>query len=237
MRGLLAIAVLLAGAVSPLRLGAQVASVLHPFAPDATQQVRGSPPLPTLPDTTRAWTLPVGPVGRPLLGSRRPFRPHPRFGFGIPASPHFSFTTVFWSPMFYPYLWDSSGGWDSTQTQQTAPSKREENHALARQMGRLTREITKLRYYEEFSNQGARAEATPAPSAVASPAPFVQKLLPTVFVYRDGRLFQATDFAIFGKALWIFEGQTARKIPLATLDLAASKKLNDERGVRFVLPD
>ncbi len=95
----------------------------------------------------------------------------------------------------------------------------------------------KLRYYEEASGEVSRAASVPAPPAAAAPAPEAEKLLPTAFVYRDGRHFEATDYAIFGNALWIFAGQTTRKIPLAALNLAASKKLNDERGVSFALPN
>ncbi len=95
----------------------------------------------------------------------------------------------------------------------------------------------KLRYYEEASNQRSQGLMPWARAIPPHPAPKVEKLLPTVFVFRNGRQFTATDYAIFGNTLWIFGNQTAKQIPLSLLNLAASKKLNDQRGVNFVLPD
>jgi len=36
--------------------------------------------------------------------------------------------------------------------------------------------------------------------------------------------------------LWDFGAQGTHKIPLSDLDLDTTRKLNDERGVEFVLP-
>jgi hypothetical protein len=237
MRGLLAGGLFLAGVILPPHLDAQVASVNHPFAPDAVQMTRSFLPIRPLPDTTRAWTMPVGPASRQFPGPNRPFAPRPRFGFGRPSFPRPFFSVVFWSPLLFPYAWDSPWDWDAAQNQPATAPEPQADRALRRQMGRLTREITKLRYYEEFSRQAARATPAPARGAEPPPAPVVEKMLPTIFVYHDGRRFEATDYAIFGNTLWIFGSQTARKIPLAALNLTASQKLNEERGVNFVLPD
>ena len=95
----------------------------------------------------------------------------------------------------------------------------------------------KLRYYQEAANAVSAPVSRRARPAARRPAPVAEKLLPTIFVYRNGREFQVTDYAIFGHTLWVFGERTARKIPLDTLNLQASKKLNNERGVSFVLPD
>lgn len=59
---------------------------------------------------------------------------------------------------------------------------------------------------------------------------------PTVLVFRDGHKQEIRNYAIVGQVLWDFGAQGTHKIPLSDLDLEATRKLNDERGVDFVLP-
>ena len=59
----------------------------------------------------------------------------------------------------------------------------------------------------------------------------------TLIVYRDGRQMEVQDYAILGKTLWVFSDQRTRQVPLADLDLAATQRVNGERGVDFVAPD
>jgi hypothetical protein len=47
---------------------------------------------------------------------------------------------------------------------------------------------------------------------------------------------QATVLVFRGQTLWIFSPQRTEKIPLAELDLAASAKANEDRGVEFRAP-
>jgi hypothetical protein len=63
------------------------------------------------------------------------------------------------------------------------------------------------------------------------------KPLPTILVYRDGHQGEVQNYAILGQTLWVFGDQTTRRISLADLDLQATKRLNDERGVDFTSPD
>jgi hypothetical protein len=58
----------------------------------------------------------------------------------------------------------------------------------------------------------------------------------TVLVYRDGHTEEINDYAIVGKTLWVFNESRARKIPLADLDLPATKRDNEDRGIAFVVP-
>ena len=47
---------------------------------------------------------------------------------------------------------------------------------------------------------------------------------------------EVQNYAIVGQTLWNFSPQRTEKIPLSQLDLAATIKANDERGVDFRLP-
>ncbi|HUI41645.1 MAG TPA: hypothetical protein VL523_06730 [Terriglobia bacterium] len=102
-----------------------------------------------------------------------------------------------------------------------------EDDALVSQVQALTDEVAQLREQQAYGE--------PAPAAAPEP-PAAEDAVPTAFVYRDGRQLEAQNYAVYGQAVWIFRGETTHKIPLADLNLEATQKLNDERGVSVVLP-
>ena len=57
-----------------------------------------------------------------------------------------------------------------------------------------------------------------------------------MLIYRDGHAEDVQNYAIVGKTIWVFDESRAKKIPLAELDLAATKRGNEDRGIDFVLP-
>lgn len=59
----------------------------------------------------------------------------------------------------------------------------------------------------------------------------------TVLIYRDGHAEEVENYAIVGKTIWVFNEERAKKIPLADLDLPATKRDNEDRGIDFVLPN
>lgn len=77
-----------------------------------------------------------------------------------------------------------------------------------------------------------RPHAAPlaAPSADAVPAPA------TVLVFKDGHTVEAVNYAIVGTTLFDLTPGHSRRVPLADLDLDATRKKNDDRGVTFDLP-
>lgn len=77
----------------------------------------------------------------------------------------------------------------------------------------------------------ARSAPPPWPQAErteASPA--------TVLVFRDQHKQEVQNYAIVGQTLWTFGPQRTEKIPLSDLDLPATTKANDDRGVDFRVP-
>jgi hypothetical protein len=58
----------------------------------------------------------------------------------------------------------------------------------------------------------------------------------TVLVFRDQHQREIQNYAIVGQTLWVFSSQRSEKIPLAQLDIPATTKANDDRGVDFRLP-
>ena len=77
----------------------------------------------------------------------------------------------------------------------------------------------------------AAQPATPA----EPPAPVVPQPS-TVLVFRDGHQSELQNYAIVGDMLFDLSDNRSHKILLADLDLPATRKANDARGVDFQLP-
>lgn len=58
---------------------------------------------------------------------------------------------------------------------------------------------------------------------------------PTVIVFRNGKHEEVTNYAIMGETLYVFD-QGRKKIALADLDIPATVKANDDRGMEFRVP-
>ncbi len=58
----------------------------------------------------------------------------------------------------------------------------------------------------------------------------------TILIFKDGRQSDVLNYAIVGDTLFDFAAGRTRKIPLADLDLKATQKANDDRGVDFQIP-
>ena len=59
---------------------------------------------------------------------------------------------------------------------------------------------------------------------------------PTMLVFKDGRQLEVGNYAIVGATLFDLTPGHPRKIAVADLDLEATRKQNDDRGVIFQLP-
>jgi hypothetical protein len=78
------------------------------------------------------------------------------------------------------------------------------------------------------------------PRKTAAP-PATRELPPAVLVFRDGRTEEVSDYTImsgtiYSKADYWSSGSWTRKIQIADLDVPATLKQNQERGLSFVLP-
>jgi hypothetical protein len=81
---------------------------------------------------------------------------------------------------------------------------------------------------DSFDDSARRADATPAlPEAPQ---------LTTVLVFKDGHTVELGNYAIVGANLFDLTPGHTRKVPLADIDLAATQRQNDDRGVTFALP-
>ena len=58
----------------------------------------------------------------------------------------------------------------------------------------------------------------------------------TVLVFKDGHRSEVLNYAVVGDMLFDFAADRTHKVPLADLDLAATQKTNEDRGVDFQIP-
>jgi hypothetical protein len=59
---------------------------------------------------------------------------------------------------------------------------------------------------------------------------------PTILVFKDGHQLEIANYAIVSQTLYDLTPGHPRKIALADLDLPATQKQNDDRGITFELP-
>ena len=81
----------------------------------------------------------------------------------------------------------------------------------------------------------AHARDASADQARSDPAPDPPQP-PTTLVFKDGRQLEVNNYAIVSQMLYDLTPGHPRKIALADLDLPATQKQNDDRGVVFQLP-
>ena len=162
-------------------------------------------------------------------------------GFGHPGSSpfffhhHHRFFGAWPYAGYYGYPYYSYPGYGddsySTNSYQDYPSS---DYSAAYENGRQQAEIDRLE--NEVDRLREEREAPQSQTSARQSHPTTQ-LQPTELIFRDKHTEQVQNYAIVGQTFWILGEQRARKIPLAQLDIPATKKANDDRGVDFQLPD
>lgn len=160
------------------------------------------------------------------------FRRH-RFGSRFPRW-YLGYGYPYYYGGYYP-LWDWWGSsYDSSNNDYV-------QQQTARQIDDLSAEVQRLREEREEREYSEPRRDYSAPPAAAAPALSADtKLnsdLPIVLVFLDKRIQEIKNYAVMNETLVVFEGTRSRRIPLADVDLAATMKLNDERGVDFQIPN
>lgn len=135
------------------------------------------------------------------------------------------------SRFFYPY--GSYYGWysdplgyqnDDQSTDSYAdannPGPYSDDNGLRSDVQQLNGKIDRLQ---------ADVEARNRPKAEEEPA--------TALVFRDQHVEEVHNYAISGGMVWVLADESAKKIPLAQLDLPATVKMNEDRGVDFQMPE
>src|SRR5260370_23881106 len=147
-----------------------------------------------------------------------------RRGFGFPWFAGFGYAG-YYDPYWW---WDSSSSYNYDEDQ-------DRELALANEMNSVNVEEQRLREQEDRDQErdqdsyarGLRPREEEQAAAVPA----------TALVFRDQHVEEVRNYAIAGGTLWVLnDHQAGKKIPLAQLDLAATVKMNDDRGVDFQVP-
>ena len=89
------------------------------------------------------------------------------------------------------------------------------------------------RYREQREERIATPEPAPAVAAPETPVPDQPK---TVLIFKDGHQSEVENYAVIGDTLFDLSEGRRHKIPLADLDLTATARENDDRGIDFTVP-
>ena len=154
-----------------------------------------------------------------------PYYRYPRgfYGYGGYGYPWVSFGWYggAWSDAYYSYPEQPSPVYVYTPPDTSGSYV---DYEQQQQINRLNDEVDRL----------SAARAVPQSSVPQPPKPEIRA--GTVLVFRDNHSEEIENYAIVGKTLWVFTEQRARKIPIAELNLAATTKANEARGIDFRLP-
>jgi hypothetical protein len=157
-------------------------------------------------------------------GFNRPFSNHPHFGT---RRRYFGYGGYYGYPYYgYPYYYDDGGYYppdNYVDYGADAPDQGDQQQQQA-EINRLEDEVARL-----------RQERSSAVRSQASSTPDSQSL--TELVFRDKHTQEVQNYAIVGQTFWIFDNSPQpKKVSLSELDVPATIKANDARGVEFQLP-
>jgi len=165
-----------------------------------------------------------GSRGEHFRGRDRGFtRFNSRLGYGYPYRYGYGYPYWGYYDPYWDWWWDSGSSYD-----QDAERERE----IANEMNAQNIEEQERLREQDQDVYAARRPQT----AAVQPTEEAEKEAPTVLVFRDQHQREIQNYAIADGLLWNFTGSRTEKIPLAILDIPATVKANDDRGVEFHLP-
>lgn len=145
------------------------------------------------------------------------------YGYGYPGYGYYG--------AYDPLLWSSASSYASDSSSQYN-AYYDQNQQLQQQVNRLQDEVDRL-HDDQYSRAVAPPEpARPQPSAPDKP----ESVALTVLVFKDQHREEVKNYAVVGQTVWIFSEQRARKVPLQQLDIPATQRANEDRGVDFLIP-
>lgn len=97
--------------------------------------------------------------------------------------------------------------------------------AMAHQIEELHQEVEDLK-----SSQAPPPSTAAVPPKAATSGP---PQTPITLVLRDGKQIQADDYAVMDGTFWDFSSRPVRKIPLSSIDFAASRQATEASGGEF----
>ena len=209
---------ILLAAMAPLLAPAQYPNrpAAHAPAPFAL----GGPP----PRTGSAARPPRAPTpigGMPFNSERtRNFRGDHRFRRSRPSA------FIVGAPFYYSYGDYGNSIFDMPPEPPISNDADVMANLLGEQIQRLSAQV------EELRNEQRQA-AAPAPPASVEVPQNAPPVVPITVVLRNGQQIKVSSYAVMNEVFWDFSQQPARRIPVANIDVAASKKATEAAGAEF----
>jgi len=136
---------------------------------------------------------------------------------------------LFAAPFFWPGPLDYGYSSYPTTVEPDQYVESDDDRGLGSEIRDLREQVGQLRAdLAERAAEPSRPPETAAPPQKESPA--------TELVFRDGHRVEARNYIIVGPTIWVLTEQQAKKISIEELDLDATRKANNERGLDFRLP-
>jgi hypothetical protein len=177
---------------------------------------------------------------RPIVVQQFPFRHHLRFNLlfanacltNLVFDPFFCQHFFFRNPIFfnqvvlpYPIYYPIYADQPYAADQQAYVAEQGRENELVQKIDRLRDEVESLREKQASTAKPAEPEAHRQPPPENQPT--------RILAFRDGHRSEIKNYALVGKTLWILTEQRAQKIPVSDLDMEATKRLNNDRGLTF----
>src|SRR2546429_582493 len=89
---------------------------------------------------------------------------------------------------------------------------------------------------QDYADRSGQEEEPRGSAAATEPVEAPSDQPQTVLVFKDGHQAEIQNYAVVGQTLYALSPGHYRKIALAELDLKATAKENDDRGISFQLP-
>jgi hypothetical protein len=205
-------------------------------APSVTSHAMGGTPVP------RGVPPSVTSIGFGGQGNRAPGLPPSVTSLGFPKAPGFTGRTQFprhehshrgvpgvgvvYGVPYYPYSsYDDTS--DDPADDASSGSDYRGGPTIFDRRGPGMNRSTETQ--DSDGSYAAKVEAQPEPQPVSSQPD-------TLLVFKDGHQLEIANYAIVGSTLFDLTDGHRRKIALSELDLTATAKQNDDRGIDFQLP-
>lgn len=170
-------------------------------------------------------------------------------GWGCRGGYAWGYPSLGWGWGYDPWLWGNwdydDAGFDNAYQQDLADANAMNEQSLQQQQMQEQQTEEQQTFDQEEADGDQDVYARPpyrprydAPQSRSNPASNEATAIipPTLLVFRDQRKEEVSNYAIVGQTLWNFAPQHTEKIPLSELDLPATTKANDDRGVTFRVP-
>lgn len=158
------------------------------------------------------------------------------YGYGYRRGPYFN--SYYGYPYYgYPYYGYYDPWWDAWWYD-NGPSSYDEDSMNQRQVAAEMNQqnLEEQDWLRQQNSQDQDAYARPPRPAQPAAESQVQNDPATVLVFRDQQQREIHNYAIADGILYNFTAARTEKIPLAVIDIPATIKANDDRGVEFHLP-